>query len=148
MDGVGRFEELPIAGHALLSEGVEVEETLGTRFGSAFGVGIDAIVEGVRKIGHDLQLDLLAEAAYDGAEAAGDQVKEGWSAWHEAQPVTSTAVTGAAAATAVLAAAAGKRGLLLALTGSAVGGALLAPIIAVEVMRAMESSRRDPEARE
>lgn len=119
-----------------------MEEARGTRFGEAIGAGIEAIFDGVAKIGHDLQLDLLAEAAYDGAEAAGDFVKDGWSEWHEAQPVTSTAVTGAAAATAVLAAAAGKRGLMLALSGSAIGAAVLLPILLVELMQAEEARRK------
>jgi len=119
-----------------------MEEARGTRFGEAIGAGIEAIFDGVAKIGHDLQLDLLAEAAYDGAEAAGDFVKDGWSEWHEAQPVTSTAVTGAAAATAVLAAAAGKRGLMLALSGSAIGAAVLLPILLVELMQAEETRRK------
>jgi hypothetical protein len=121
-----------------------MEEARGTRFGEAIGAGIDAIFEGVAKIGHDLQLDLLAEAAYDGAEAAGDFVKDGWSEWHEAQPVTSTAVTGAAAATAVLAAAAGKRGLMLALSGSAIGAAVLLPVLLVELMQSEEARRKAP----
>lgn len=119
-----------------------MEEARGTRFGEAIGAGIEAIFDGVAKIGHDLQLDLLAEAAYDGAEAAGDFVKDGWSEWHEAQPVTSTAVTGAAAATAVLAAAAGKRGLMLALSGSAIGAAVLLPVLLVELMQAEEARRK------
>jgi hypothetical protein len=112
-----------------------MEQTAGARIGAAIGVGIDSIVAGVKKIGYDLQLDLLAEAAVDGAEAAGDHIVEGWTRWHESQPLTSTTVVGAAAATAVLAAAAGKRGLMLALTGSAIGGALLLPIFLTELMQ-------------
>jgi hypothetical protein len=118
-----------------------MEQETGTGIGAAIGVAIDAIVDGVRKIGYDLQLDLLAEAAVDGAEAAGDHIADGWTTWHESHPITSTAVAGAAAATAVLAAAAGKRGLMLALTGSAVGAALLLPIFLVELMNTADALR-------
>lgn len=123
-----------------------MEQTAGARIGGAIGVGIDAIADGVRKIVYDLQLDLLAEGAADGVEAAGDHVKHVWTVWHDAQPITSAAVTGAAAATAVLAAAAGKRGLMLALTGSAVGGALLLPVFLVELMQTREALRDREEA--
>jgi len=118
-----------------------MERTVGEKFGTAIGAGIDVMVEGVAKIGHDLQLDLLAEAARDGAEAAGDFVKDGWTEWHHAQPLTSTAVTAAAAATMVLAAVAGKRGLMMALSGSAIAATLLLPIFLVELMQAEEASR-------
>jgi hypothetical protein len=123
-----------------------MERSVGMRLGTAIGVGIDAIVESVAKIGHDLQLDLLAEAAHDGAEAAGDFVKDGWSEWHEAQPITSTAVTAAAAATTVLAGVAGKRGLMLALSGSAIAGTLLLPIFLVELLQAEEALRNRRES--
>jgi hypothetical protein len=135
--GFPRFARLEAAN----GEDLEMEQTTGNRIGAAIGVGIDAIVDGVKKIGYDLQLDQLAEAAVDGAEAAGDHVMDGWAAWHETQPVTSTAVTGAAALTVVLAAAAGKRGLMLALTGSAIGGALLLPIFLVELTQTAEALR-------
>lgn len=118
-----------------------MERTLGTGIGTAIAGGIDALVEGVAKIGRDLQLDLLAEAAYDGAEAAGDFVKDGWAEWHEAQPITSTAVTSAAAATTLLAAVAGKRGLMLALSGSAIAGSVLLPLFLVEWLQAEEARR-------
>ena len=84
--------------------------TVGSRFGTAVGVGIEAIVDGVAKIGHDLQLDVLAADALEGAEAAGSGIKAGWTEWHEVQPITATSVTAAAAATTALAAFAGKRG--------------------------------------
>jgi len=50
--------------------------------------------------------------------------------------VTATTVAGAAAATAALAAFAGKRGAIMALTGSAFAGALLLPLLLAEWMRA------------
>jgi len=130
------------------TEVFQMERTVGTRLGAAIGAGIDAIVESVAKIGYDLQLDLLAEAAYDGAEAAGDFVTDGWSEWHDVQPITSTAVTAAAAATTVLTALAGKRGLMMALSGSAIAGTLLLPIFLVELMQAEEAlrSRRESNA--
>jgi len=124
-----------------------MEQTAGARIGAAIGVGIDSIVDGVRKIGYDLQLDLLAEAAVDGAEAAGDYIVDGWTTWHESKPITSTTVVGAAAATAVLAAAAGKRGLMLALTGTAIGGALLLPILLTELMQTAEPLRDREDAK-
>ena len=125
-----------------------MERTMGARLGTAIGAGIDVIVESVVKIGHDLQLDLLAEAAYDGAEAAGDFVKDGWTEWHDVQPITSTSVTAVAAATTVLAAVAGKRGLMMALSGSAIAGTLLLPVFLVELMQAEEAlrSRRESKA--
>jgi hypothetical protein len=129
------------------AEGSSMEGSAGTTLGAALGAGVDAVVDGVKKIAYDLQLDLLAEAAYDGAEAAGDLVKDGWSDWHETQPITSTAVTGAAAATAVLAAAAGKRGLMLALSGTAIGAALLLPVILVELLQSEEKLRHRRESR-
>ena len=123
-------------------------QTLGTRFATAVGAGIDAIVEGVGKIGHDLQLDVLAEQALEGAQAAGSGTLEGWTEWHDVQPITSTTVAAAAAATSVLAAFAGKRGLMVALTGSAFVGTLLLPMIIVELMQAEEAlrNRRDAKA--
>jgi hypothetical protein len=118
-----------------------MEQTLGTRLGTAIGAGIDAIVDGFGKIGHDLQLDVLAKQALEGARAAGSGIKEGWTEWHDVQPITSTTVATAAAATSVLAAFAGKRGLMLALTGSALVGPLLLPILIVELMQAEEALR-------
>lgn len=129
------------------TEVFQMERSVGTRLGTAIGAGIDAIVESVAKIGYDLQLDLLAEAAHDSAEAAGDFVKDGWTEWHDVQPVTSTAVTAAAAATTVLAAVAGKRGLMMALSGSAIAGTLLLPIFLVELMQADESRRSRHESK-
>ena len=112
--------------------------------GMAIGAGIDAIVEGVVKIGRDLQLDLLAEAAHDGAEAAGDFVVDGWTEWHDVQPITSTAVTAAAAATTVLAAVAGKRGLMMALSGSAIAGHTAFPHHSRGVDAGQRSTPRPP----
>jgi len=118
-----------------------MRKTMGRRLGTAIGVGVDAIVAGVAKIGRDLQLDVLAEEALDGAAAAGESVVEGWLDWHDVQPVTATTVTTFAAVTAALAAFAGKRGLMVALTGSAVAGTLLLPVLLVELLQTEEALR-------
>jgi hypothetical protein len=127
------------------TEVLEMRETLGRRLGtavgSAVGSGVEAIVDGFAKIGRDLQLDVLAEEALDGAAAAGETAVEGWLDWHDVQPVTSTAVTTAALATTALVAFAGKRGLMLAFTGSAVAGTLLLPVLLVELLQAEEAIR-------
>jgi len=119
-----------------------MEQTAGARIGAAIGTGIGAIVDGIASIGTELQLDRLAQSAADGAATAGGALKEDWSRWHEAQPITSASVATAAAATAALAAFAGKRGLMVALTGSAIAGTLLLPIFLVELLQAEDALRK------
>jgi hypothetical protein len=130
-----RGECLPSRG-AREPEDDGMEDTIGTRIGDTVAAGVDAIADGIAEIGDALLLDELARQARSGAKAAGRAAHEGFREWHEAQPVTSTTVAGAVAATAALAAFAGKRGALMALTGSAFAGALLLPLLLAEWMGA------------